>query len=1390
MTATLSNHRKLGLLWLPLCVLAGGAAAMANDNICPVSSGFPPGNVVNITTPGAFFLTVSFDSPESDQVTNVVIEDPDNAQGAGLTIDVFPGQTAYVDLDWSPDCLDEGTYVLTFQATDDYVPPCTTTEVLTIIVDCPNTPPFCDAGGPYYETCDGPTVQIQLDNYSYDNDPGDWITYSWSTDCPGGSFNNPSAEFPTLTVDAECYATCTVYLTVTDSEGATDSCDAEVTVEDDWAPNFTFSPESVTFECDGEGNMDDIQPWLDSASAWDDCQGNVMVTNDFSGLSGGCGQSGYADVTWYADDGCGNVNNHYATVTVEDTTDPVIDTYPSDLTVECGEDAWSQFDAWVNDHGGAEAHDLCGDVTWYYDNPPLSDECGETGSTMVTFTVEDECSNWTQTTAMFTIEDTTPPTIDWPTQNNVTVECDGAGNVDEYDAWRDSLGAATAHDDCGDVELSDEFSELSDGCGATGVATQTWTATDDCGLVSTATATFTIEDTTPPTITCDATGGVVDENCEFQVTFSGTVTDTCGVDPDDVDVTLSVATGNATLSSEQITILPVSDTEVSVSGSVLVSDLTGCPATVEVRIEAEDECGNPGTPCVAPADVTDDTQPVGALFSSAGLVDENCESVIEFSGSVSDNCCVDPNDVDVTVTLLTGNATLAAPTIDKTQVSPGEVSFTGSVLVSDLTSCPATVEISLEADDCCGNAGVPLFVAPDVTDVTPPAITCDAVGGVVDENCEFTVTYEATVTDNCCVNRDDVRVDVTLLTGNATLAAPTINKTQVSPNEVSVTGSVLVSDLTSCPATIELRVDADDCCDNPAETCVATADVVDETQPELTCSATGGVVDENCEYLLPFDATITDNCCVDRDDVRVDVTLLTGNATLGVPTINKTQVSPDEVSVTGSVLVSDLTSCPATVEVRVEADDCCENAGEPCVATADVTDDIPPELTCPPDAFFEHGSFFCNEGEVLEWLESATATDNCDPNVTIVNDAPACGFPPDSSTLVTWTATDDCGNTDECSATVTIPPLDRGEVGIKGSLLVYPNVEVRWDAGGNLIQDTFLSLGNDFPEDVWVVAYLVSETCVSRNNNFVLTHNEPAYWSAATGLPKGLSPWAAVAAPYADPEGSGELIARGFVVLWAINSAHEEIRWNHLHGQATIVNYADNAAWEYLPWAFRTDCVEHGEEPLDCLEFDPNGACCVAEAVPGNLDFDGFQYDITPARLLLNFIASGAQAYSIPGNPVVHDTDLTLLLMDQDLRQETVGPFTTKASFAVWNENEVSFSGAHACIVKWDQMLFSTLGGHFLRQNLQTDAGRTRIDGVGSALCLDSADAALIGVANRLLDVGLARALSGSTLQISGREAAHLQADIPDPPEEKSLQTPESGGLQLDMLRPAESPRP
>ncbi len=663
----------------------------------------------------------------------------------------------------------------------------------------------------------------------------------------------------------------------------------------------------------------------------------------------------------------------------------------------------------------------------------------------------------------------------------------------------------------------------------------------------------------------------------------------------------------------------------------------------------------------------------------------------------------------------------------------------------------------------------------------PTLESCSFPGGTVDpQTCELTIPFSFTVEDDRCIQADDVTFTAQITSGGATNLGGLSTKTQVSPTEVLVEGTVTVSGVTACPVVVSLNITATDCCDNVANLVCASGNIVDVTPPVFTtCSATGGQVDDNCEYVMPFSATVTDACCVNAADVSAVALVVTNNATLSNLTVNKVQANQGRVDVTGSVLVSQLTSCPATVRITFSASDCCGNAAQDCIAEADVVDLIPPVIVCPPDITLERGDKICND-DVQNWLDSATATDNCDTDVEIVNDAPPCGFACGTTTLVTWTATDDCGNQSQCSASITIKPCPIGTPSQKGTVLIFPNVEVKWNLDGTVRQDTFISLSNDQTEAVHVNLFFVNGDdaipgepgCNYVKVNADLTKSQPIFFSAATGLPFGISgfklldPGPPPGRP--DPEDPTARVLRGFLVVVATNPLGNEIRWNHLHGEATIVDYARSAAWEYGPWAFQNRCVPEGAELLDCILFDAAGVCCDAIVIPGNLDFDAFQLDLAPGRLLLNFIAANATAFSGAGRVVKHDTDLTLLPLNQDLRQDGL-PHRTKVDALVWNGNEISFAAVPRCVNCWDQRLLSAWSAIFLRQNLQTDAGRARWDGVASSQCPGSTPAALLGVANKVLTFDATDVTySGANLQGLGSEKGNIKYDPLEPPEENA----------------------
>jgi len=211
----------------------------------------------------------------------------------------------------------------------------------------------------------------------------------------------------------------------------------------------------------------------------------------------------------------------------------------------------------------------------------------------------------------------------------------------------------------------------------------------------------------------------------------------------------------------------------------------------------------------------------------------------------------------------------------------------------------------------------------------------------------------------------------------------------------------------------------------------------------------------------------------------------------------------------------------------------------------------------------------------------------------------------------------------------------------KGSLLVFPSIEVKWNANGQVIQDSFIEMSNDRSTPVRVQLYFVQgdpplprmtignpPVLVERAHEgwnkvdamVLLTGDQPTYWSALRGLPLGVQPWTVLdpvnppGRPDPDPANVGGRVLRGFILAWAVNSSGQEINWNHLSGAVTVLHYGLTSAWDYLPWAF------------ECVSGVATGSRC--DATSGELSLDGIEYDYVPDKLLVDFYAVGSEALS------------------------------------------------------------------------------------------------------------------------------------------------------------------
>ena len=86
-------------------------------------------------------------------------------------------------------------------------------------------------------------------------------------------------------------------------------------IQDTTAPVIELAASDSTLECDGMGNTDELNAWLESnggAMASDACSG-VLWSFNYAAVNNGCGGTGSALVTFTATDSCGNESMTSAT---------------------------------------------------------------------------------------------------------------------------------------------------------------------------------------------------------------------------------------------------------------------------------------------------------------------------------------------------------------------------------------------------------------------------------------------------------------------------------------------------------------------------------------------------------------------------------------------------------------------------------------------------------------------------------------------------------------------------------------------------------------------------------------------------------------------------------------------------------------------------------------------------------------------------------------------------------------------------------------------------------------------------------------------------------------------------------------------------------------------
>ena len=205
--------------------------------------------------------------------------------------------------------------------------------------------------------------------------------------------------------------TITRTFTVTDDAGNSTTDVQTITVVDTTAPEFTFVPEDYTVECSDE------MPMLD-ATASDNC-GEVVVEVVREDIPGDAAGNYTILRTFTATDDAGNLTSVIQTITVADTTAPVL-TIPADYTVECSDEIVLD-DASATDNCADEEEGIVIELV------EMVTPGNATGNYTITrtFTATDDAGNSSQAEQVITVEDTTSP--DFLTiPADVTIECSDA----------------------------------------------------------------------------------------------------------------------------------------------------------------------------------------------------------------------------------------------------------------------------------------------------------------------------------------------------------------------------------------------------------------------------------------------------------------------------------------------------------------------------------------------------------------------------------------------------------------------------------------------------------------------------------------------------------------------------------------------------------------------------------------------------------------------------------------------------------------------------------------------------------------------------------------------------------------------------------------------------
>ncbi|RMG80766.1 MAG: hypothetical protein D6714_14120, partial [Bacteroidetes bacterium] len=909
-----------------------------------------------------------------------------------------------------------GTLTVTFTATDecgnaiettarfvvvDQTPPVLSNVPADITIECDAVPAPADVTAS--DICDANVDLILTENTL----PGD---------CPGSY-------------------TLTRTWTATDHCGLQTSHTQTILVFDNSAPQFDNIPADVTVECDAVPTPPDV-------TATDNCDNALTIDYQEVRTDGACPDAYVLTRTWTATDNCGNAISASQTVTVEDTTPPVLDNLPApNSNADCNV---------IPPVANVTATDNCdADVEIVFNETQTPNGCDGAFTLTRTWTATDNCGNSTEYVQVISAADNTPPEL-VNVPGDISVECDAipAAPTD-----------VTATDNCdSNIQINLTENTLPGGCPNEYTLVRTWTATDHCGNETTASQNIFVFDNSLPeltgipadvTVECSAIPAVANptasDNCTTTLSIDYQEVRTDGACADSYVLTRTWTVtddcGNENSGSQIITVEDQTAPEfVSIPSDITV-ECDAVPAA-ETMV-ATDNCDSD-----VQINLTENTLPGGCpneyTLVRTWTATDNCgnETIATQNVFVFDNSFPELTNVPADLTI---NCSDALPTDEPTVTDNcGSATLTLDIQTTPGT-CPqeSVVTKTWTATDDCGNAN---SVSQKITVVDTESPVLVNVPADLTLECDAALPTDAPVaTDNC-----DADVVIDFVENETPGACPqsrvivrTWTATDACGNASQGTQTITIED-TTAPVLANIPADVSIECDQPLPTDQPT--VTDNCDANVVLEMTDTQIPGNCpqEITITRTWTATDACGNTATatqtiymwdpvapvfvnppaDITADCDFVPG-APADVTATDNCDTNVDIVF--GETIQPGL--CPESFIIErtwAATDDCGNTTVHKQIVS--VGDNQPPVITgIPPNTNAD-----CDAIPNAPLPTDIVVTDNCDANPTLeFSETTQPGTCTNSETIIrTWTATDACGNSTTATQTITVgdgmPPVISG----------------------------------------------------------------------------------------------------------------------------------------------------------------------------------------------------------------------------------------------------------------------------------------------------------------------------------------------------------------------------